>query len=148
MAIKIPPPILFLLFSVIIFIFPNITQPTIFYRFLAVIFAIFGIAVSFLGIVAFHQKRTTVDPLDLNKTTELVIHGIYRFTRNPMYIGLACLLITLALWLGNVLALVNVWFFGCILTKFQIIPEEKILMQKFGKRFTHYQQRVPRWLWR
>lgn len=148
MVLKIPPPILFLLFSVVIFIFPSVTQPNIFYRFLAVSFAVLGMVVSFCSVVAFRQKRTTVDPLDLNKTTELVTHGIYRFTRNPMYMGLVCLLIAWALWLGNVLALVNVWFFVCILTQFQILPEERILMQKFSKRFVDYQQRVPRWLWR
>lgn len=108
MTLKIPPPILFLLFSAVIFIFPTITQPTIFYRFLAVSVAVFGIVVGFCGVVAFRQKRTTVSPLDLNKTTKLVTHGIYRFTRNPMYLGLACLLIAWALWLGNLLALVNV----------------------------------------
>lgn len=147
MELKIPPPILLLIAAMLIFLCPTFTEPNLFYRIGAFIFLFCGVLVDILGLVAFRQKKTTVNPLSPEKTTFLVTQGIYRFTRNPMYLGMTFLLVAWALWLGNIMALVIVWCFIGYLTRFQILPEERILAQKFGESFQDYQQNVPRWLW-
>lgn len=148
MELKIPPPVVFLICAALIYFSPNFTEPMLILRILAVIIALTAISIDLLGLLAFWQKKTTINPLDPSKTSHLVTHGIYRFTRNPMYLGLACQLTAWTLWLGNLLALLWVWGFILYITRFQIVPEERLLAEKFGAEFKAYQQQVPRWLWR
>src|SRR5690606_40976871 len=71
--------------------------------------------------------------------------GIYRYTRNPMYLGFLLILAGYGVWLANLPALL--WLIGYVLylTRFQIIPEERWLSQKFGADFQYYRERVRRW---
>lgn len=147
MELRIPPPIVFLCCAALIYFAPNFTEPTLIFRILAVIIAISAIAVDLLALLTFRQHNTTVSPLSPSKTNQLVTHSIYRFTRNPMYLGMAALLVAWALWLGNLLALLLVWGFISYITRFQILPEEHALLAKFGEGFKAYQNRTPRWLW-
>lgn len=148
MELKIPPPVVFLICAALIYFSPNFTEPMLILRILAVIIALTAISIDLLGLLAFWQKKTTINPLDPSKTSHLVTHGIYRFTRNPMYLGFACQLTAWTLWLSNLLALIWVWGFILYITRFQIVPEERLLAEKFGAEFKAYQQQVPRWLWR
>ncbi|MEM7291268.1 MAG: isoprenylcysteine carboxylmethyltransferase family protein, partial [Pseudomonadota bacterium] len=72
--------------------------------------------------------------------------GIYNFSRNPMYLGLSFVLTGFGLWLGNFAALFLVPCFVAYITRFQIIPEEEILHEKFGTEYVEYCERVGRWI--
>ena len=112
----------------------------------AIILVLLGAAVSLAGVVSFRRARTTVNPLKPERTSALVCSGIYRITRNPMYLGF---LLILAGW-AVLLASGYVWFgpvlFVAYITRFQIRPEERVLIDLFGDEFTAYQNRVRRWL--
>lgn len=147
MELKLPPPLVALICAVIIYFLPSYAEPNWVYQNFAVICLIFGIGVDLCALWAFLQNKTTINPLDPNKTSALTTEGIYRFSRNPMYLGLVSLLSAWTFWLGNAFALLVVWGFIAYITRFQIEPEERILEQKFGKFYQEYCQKVPRWLW-
>ncbi len=77
---------------------------------------------------------------------DLVTDGLYAHSRNPMYVGMAMLLAGWAAWLGTPWAVVGIAAFVAWITRFQIIPEERALAQRFGADFATYQHRVRRWL--
>lgn len=112
----------------------------------AIVLVLLGTAVSLAGVVSFRRARTTVNPLKPERTSALVCSGVYRITRNPMYLGF---LLMLAGW-AVLLASGYVWFgpvlFVAYITRFQILPEERVLTGLFGDEFTAYQNRVRRWL--
>lgn len=105
-----------------------------------------GALVSLLGVVAFHRAQTTVDPRQPAKSVALVRVGIYRLSRNPMYVGFLLVLAAWATYLSNLLAFLALPVFLLYLNRFQIIPEERALRAKFGKRFVEYEESVRRWL--
>ncbi|QZH75791.1 MAG: isoprenylcysteine carboxylmethyltransferase family protein [Erythrobacter sp.] len=105
-----------------------------------------GLAAMAAGVLAFRRKATTVDPLHPEKATSVVTGGIFRFTRNPMYLGMALILLSVALVLSNALALLGPLLFAAWITRFQIRPEERALEHLFGAEFRNYRARVRRWL--
>ena len=76
----------------------------------------------------------------------MVTDGIYRYSRNPMYLGMALLLAAWALWLGNAAALLGIVLFVALINRYQIRPEERILAAKFGDDYRNYCRRTRRWL--
>jgi protein-S-isoprenylcysteine O-methyltransferase Ste14 len=113
---------------------------------LALCVATTGLLVAVAGVLAFRRQRTTINPLHPEQSTALVTTGIYRHTRNPMYLGLLLVLLGFAIWLGNVLAPIMLVAFVLYLTRFQIVPEERVLREKFGEEYAGYMRRVRRWL--
>jgi protein-S-isoprenylcysteine O-methyltransferase Ste14 len=113
---------------------------------LAIGLAIVGVGFDLAGLVAFRRARTTINPMTPQRTSALVTGGVYRITRNPMYVGLALLLCAWAIhlaawwpWLGPPL-------FVAWITRFQIRPEEHAMERLFGDDFRAYAARVRRWL--
>jgi protein-S-isoprenylcysteine O-methyltransferase Ste14 len=98
------------------------------------------------GIREFRVARTTVNPLQPGQATSMVTSGIYRFTRNPMYLGMMLLLVAWSAWLGNALALLLAALFVLYIGRFQIAPEERMLSRLFGPDFDAYRGQVRRWL--
>jgi len=105
-----------------------------------------GVIISALGVVSFRQARTTVNPLRPGSASTLVVSGIYRRTRNPMYLGFLPGLIGWAISLSNFLALIFLPMFVLYLNRFQIGPEERALASVFGQEFAAYRLKVRRWL--
>jgi protein-S-isoprenylcysteine O-methyltransferase Ste14 len=114
--------------------------------FAGIAFAIAGIATALSGVIAFRRARTTVNPLKPETSSSLVTSGIYRFTRNPMYVGLALVLLGWAVFLPSVWTLLGPLVFAFYMTRFQIVPEERTLMGLFGATYSEYQARVRRWI--
>ena len=112
----------------------------------AIIFIVFGLAVTLLGAAAFRRAQTTLNPLKPETTSALVVNGVYRYTRNPMYVGFALALAGWAIYLSAPLTFFGPVLFVWFITYFQITPEERVLSEKFGQQFDVYQQRVRRWL--
>jgi protein-S-isoprenylcysteine O-methyltransferase Ste14 len=112
----------------------------------AAIFAVAGGAFDLLGLFAFRVSRTTFNPLRPERATALVTKGVYRVTRNPMYVGAVLLLLAWAVYLSALLPFVGPAIFVLYITRFQIQPEERILTRIFGAEFSDYAARVRRWL--
>lgn len=112
----------------------------------AVVFLAVGAAVALAGAVAFRRASTTVNPVHPERTSSLVTSGIYRTTRNPMYLGLLLVLIGWGVWLAYTLSLVIVPLFVAYMNRFQIEPEERALRATFGKTFASYARATRRWL--
>ena len=113
---------------------------------LATTFGLLGVVCSALGVASFRRAGTTVNPLTPDTTTALVVSGIYRLTRNPMYLGFLFLLLAEIVWLANPVALLLAPAFVLYLNRFQIGPEEIALRSRFGAEFHSYATRVRRWI--
>ncbi len=98
------------------------------------------------GIVALRRARTTTDPVNIDAASSLVTGGIYRITRNPMYVGLTALLLGWTVVLGSPWAALGPVAFVLWITRFQIMPEERVLTAKFGAAYADYRKRVRRWI--
>lgn len=113
---------------------------------LASLLVIAGGIIGFIGIFTFRHAHTTVDPRTPEAARVLVTAGIYRLTRNPMYVGIFLILLAWLVFLGNLLALVMLPLFVLYMNRLQILPEERALTEKFGDEYLKYQQEVRRWL--
>lgn len=98
------------------------------------------------SLLLFFKHHTTPNPFKPGKTKHLVTDGFYRYSRNPMYLGLLMLLKSWAIYLGSLTPFLILPLFILILTFSQIIPEEKILEEKFGQTYLDYKSKVRRWL--
>ena len=150
LELKIPPPVLALLFAVAMW---GISLVTSRFEISAVlrntaVFVIatvgFGFAVS--GALAFRRARTTISPVKPEAASSLVTSGVYHFTRNPMYLGLSLVLLAWALFLSSPWTLLGPVAFVLYINRFQIAPEERVLSELFGSAFADYQSKVRRWL--
>lgn len=150
LELKIPPVVLVVLFALAMWLvaqwLPPMALPAVWGQVLAVVLAGAGIAVAFAGVLAFRRADTTVNPRVPQQTSSLVIKGIYRYSRNPMYLGFLLLLTALACYLTNVAALAMLPLFVLYMNRLQIIPEERYLLEKFGTEYQDYLQQVRRWL--
>ena len=108
--------------------------------------ALLGLALDAWSLWNFRRQRTTVNPLAPERARSVVQSGPYRFTRNPMYLGMALLQLGWCFWLGQPLALLAPALFVAYITRFQIQPEERALRAKFGAPYEAYLRRVRRWL--
>ncbi len=105
-----------------------------------------GVIVALLGVSAFRRAQTTVNPLQPAAASHLVVAGIYRHTRNPMYLGMLLVLLGWGMFLAHALGLGLALLFIPLMNRLQIEPEERILTNLFGQQFTAYQSTVRRWL--
>jgi protein-S-isoprenylcysteine O-methyltransferase Ste14 len=105
-----------------------------------------GIGFSLAGILAFRAARTTIDPLHPERASQLVVNGIYRLTRNPMYLGLLSVLAAWAVYLGQPVALLALPLWVAWIGRFQIRPEEAAMHRLFGAAYSAYCLRVRRWI--
>lgn len=113
---------------------------------LAVALAVAGASVALAGVVAFRKHRTTVNPFTPEQSSSLVSTGIYRFSRNPMYLGFLLALAGLSALLANWASALLIPVFVAYMNRFQIQPEERALRQRFGQQFATYAATVRRWL--
>jgi protein-S-isoprenylcysteine O-methyltransferase Ste14 len=150
LELKIPPPAVAAVVAVAMWgasrLAPLIQVPSALRLAAAAAIALVGIGFSAAGVLAFRRARTTVNPTTPEKATALVSSGAYRITRNPMYVGLAWVLVAWAVFLSSGWALLGVVAFVLYIGRFQIAPEERALAQLFGSEYAAYRARVRRWL--
>lgn len=148
--LKIPPPAVTAVTAVSMWggslIAPLIAVPFSTRASLAIAIAVAGVAFSLAGIVSFRRARTTVNPTKPESATSLVKSGIYRVTRNPMYLGLLLVLVAWAVFLSSAWALLGPLAFFLYIGKFQIDPEEQVLSKLFGAEYSAYKTQVRRWV--
>ncbi len=94
----------------------------------------------------FRRSDTTIDPLHPDQTSVLVTTGANSISRNPMYVGLAGLLVAHAIWRGSWAALAPVAGFVVLIDRLQVEAEESALLEKFGADYEAYRAASPRWL--
>lgn len=107
---------------------------------------VIGSAILLTAVLDFSRNETTVNPLEPEQADTLVVSGLFRFTRNPMYLGMALVLFAWALYLANALAIIGPVLFVASITVLQIKPEEEALGKVFGQDYSAYRKRVRRWL--
>jgi len=150
LELKIPPPIVGLIMGLLAFLSTSVSPAVRIESFLleklAVLFLIIGVFIELWSVGLFIKARTTVNPIKPASSTKLVVTGMYRLTRNPMYLGMLLLLIGWVFWLGNLIGLLMPVIFVWYITRFQIKPEEDALVKLFGEQFIDYQTKVRRWL--
>lgn len=147
---KIPPPVVALLIAVgmwaVAGAIASVDIPSVVRYTTAGLLALAGGAFDVAGLLAFRQARTTINPLKPDEASALVVSGVYRITRNPMYVGMAFLLAAWAIYLASFWLLAGPLLFVLYITYWQILPEERVLSAKFGAAFDAYRAATRRWL--
>lgn len=150
LELRIPPLALCSIFAIAILgldnFIPSASVPFIGHRIAAIALLLLGLGLAIVGVVEFRRAKTTVNPLTPQRATSIVDSGIYRVTRNPMYLGMALMLLAVAVWSSTVLGYALVPLFCLYMTKFQIKPEERVLFAIFGQEFSTYMTKVRRWI--
>jgi len=113
---------------------------------LAVVLLATGLAIGLAGVWSFRKARTTVNPWRVHDSSDLVVSGIYRRTRNPMYVGLLLGLLGWGIYLSNGFAVLMALIFVPYMNRFQVLPEERALLKAYGEDFLDYCRQVRRWL--
>ena len=113
---------------------------------LAVSLGVTGAVTSMLGVASFSRAKTTVNPMNPDASSSLVVSGVYALSRNPMYLGFLLVLLGWAVFLANALAFLLLPAFLFYMNRFQIEPEERALTSLFGQAFVAYKSRVGKWL--
>lgn len=112
----------------------------------ALAYFILGGSIMCMALMKFSRAQTTVNPLQPEKASSLVQDGIFAYTRNPMYLGMALILFSFILLRGDTAGLLWLGFFVIYIQLFQVIPEERAISEKFGDVFEDYRSRVRAWL--
>ncbi len=147
---RIPPPIVGLATAVLMWQLaghiPALTGISALQWLLVAVLAGCGLTLDLLALIDFFKRKTTFNPLAPERASTLVTGGMYRFSRNPMYLGMLLNLLAWGCFLGHWAALLPPWLFVLFISHFQILPEERALQQLFGTDFTNYRRIVRRWL--
>ena len=112
----------------------------------ALALVVLGFSIALAGVRAVLRAKTTLNPIKLETSSALVTSGIYHYTRNPMYLGMATWLLAWSAWVGTPVGLLGPALFMLYMNRFQIGPEERALNKLFGTEFAAYLTRVRRWL--
>ncbi len=148
LELKIPPLLVALIFGALIWAMPSpyeVSNSMVLYVFSGILFFI-GCLVSALGVWEFKKQKTTVNPMSPQESNSLVIRGIYKFTRNPMYLGFLLWLLSFGVFQRNPFSLILAAGFVLYMNYFQIIPEERVLTDSFGEDYLEYKKSVRRWI--
>jgi protein-S-isoprenylcysteine O-methyltransferase Ste14 len=118
----------------------------IYQNFVVGFLGIAGLIMTLSGVYAFNRLNTTVDPRYPKKASELVIIGVYKYSRNPMYLGFLLLICSIAMYIGVISSVFVIIAFVLFINEYQIKPEEIALYEKFGENYKNYSQEVRRWI--
>ena len=145
---KIPPPIVTLTFGLTIYfsepLFPNLGNAI--FNILSLIILILGIITLASAVSSFKEHKTTINPIAIDKASSLVVTGAFKYSRNPMYLGMVFFLLALTAKFNLIGGILLTFLFACFITKFQIIPEEAVMKEIFVEEFNDYKQKTRRWL--
>ena len=149
MRLKLPPAVIFLIFILLMYLldrFLPVGEFEFFGRkYLILTLVGMGWTLAIWAMILFFLNKTTIDPREPAKANVLVVSGIYRFTRNPMYLALLLFLLAYGLYLGNAFNTLLAAGFVSYMNAFQIKPEEEALRGLFGEAYTQYCKEVRRW---
>ena len=148
MSNKIPPPVITLIGALLIYysspFFPHLTLAA--FNVLPILSLVSGIAVIVFAIKSFKDYETTINPLKPETASSLVTNGVFKYTRNPMYLGLCSFLASWSFYLSTLAGICCLFGFIAYINHFQIKPEEKYLEQIFKNEYIEYKLNVRRWI--
>ena len=147
-TIKIPPPILVLILtSLVYFSSTKLESIHLPYRqTVSVLILIIGLVVIISPVFDFIKSKTTVNPVKFQNVNRLVTTGIYKYSRNPMYLGMILIIISTTVYYLNFLSVFSPLIFYIWINKFQISREEIFLEGKFGNEYLKYKSKTRRWI--
>ena len=146
--IKIPPPLLVLILvisnyfsskKIDLILLPN-------QNLISFIIFLIGVLILINPIFKFIKSKTTIDPIKFKKVNKLITSGIYKYSRNPMYLGLLMIIISTSIFYLNIFSISTPFFFYFWINRFQIKREEIFLTEKFGKEYLLYMTKTRRWI--
>ena len=146
--LKIPPPLLVLILVVSSFfsskkiniiLIPN-------QNIVSIIILLVGLLILIIPVSNFIKYKTTIDPIKFKKVNKLITSGIYKYSRNPMYLGLLMIVISSSILYLNIYSLTTPFLFYWWINRFQIKREEIFLTEKFGKEYLSYKTKTRRWI--
>jgi protein-S-isoprenylcysteine O-methyltransferase Ste14 len=148
---RIPPPLVVVLVGLSMLAIAWFTPPAIQIdnrlRFIGggIVIAL-GVLIVVRGARTFWRHQTTINPVDIEQASALVTSGLFRYSRNPMYVGFTVVLIGWAFCLAAPWGLIGPVAFVLFINRFQIIPEERVMHAKFGQAYDDYRTKVRRWV--
>ena len=150
LELKVLPDIVLIIVAVVMWVV-SLVSPSFYLPFAARVTAGAALVVLGLGVVQaagvfFRRANTTVDPKRPASASSLIVTGMFRCSRNPVYLGMTLVLFGWAVFLSNALSIALVAVFVAYITRFQIIPEERALSSRFGAEYASYKTRVRRWI--
>ena len=146
--LKIPPPLLVLILvisnyfsskKIDLILLPN-------QNLISFIIFLIGVLILINPIFKFIKSKTTIDPIKFKKVNKLITSGIYKYSRNPMYLGLLMIVISTSIFYLNIFSIITPILFVCWINRFQIKREEIFLTDKFGKEYLLYMTKTRRWI--
>ncbi|VAW23235.1 Putative protein-S-isoprenylcysteine methyltransferase [hydrothermal vent metagenome] len=150
LELKIVPPLIVAIFAMAMWGVSLITPQVAFIAgskiFIAGFFAAAGILLMLVSAFNLYKAKTTINPMRPENASSLVVNGIYNYSRNPIYLADLLILLGWGFYLANFFALALIVLFILYVTRFQIMPEEKALENRFGDQYLAYKNRVRRWL--
>lgn len=150
LELKIPPLVLVVITAAGMWVLSRIS-PNLYFTIPGVVWLsasliMLGVCLVTLGVWKFRVAGTTLDPRTPGNSENLVIRGVYRHSRNPMYFGFFLVLSAWGFFLGSVYSLLFLPAFIIYMNRFQIVPEERAMHAKFGASYSEYKSRVRRWI--
>tara|TARA_B100000575_G_scaffold219208_1_gene179700 strand:- start:4241 stop:4690 length:450 start_codon:yes stop_codon:yes gene_type:complete len=147
-TIKIPPPILVIILTSLVYI--SSTKLELIYlpyrQIISILILVIGLIIIISPIVNFIKSKTTVNPVKFKNVNRLVTTGIYKHSRNPMYLGMIIIIISITVYYLNYLSVFSPLIFYIWINKFQISREEIFLEDKFGDEYLKYKSKTRRWI--
>jgi len=150
LELKIVPPLIVLIFALgmwgVSLITPQAEVLDTHTIIIPVLFVGAGFVLMLISAFAFHRAKTTINPMRPQNSSALVTSGVYNFSRNPIYLADLLMLVGWAIYLANFFALALLVLFVFYVTRFQIMPEERALKERFGDEYLAYKNKVRRWI--
>ena len=147
---RVPPPLVALLIAIAMgaaaFVVAPLAAPRVWRIGVAALLVAAGLACAVAGVLAFRRAGANLDPHRIDNGEVLVTEGAFRYTRNPMYLGIALVLLGYAVYLIRSVDFLGPLAFVAYITRFQILPEERAMARKFGARYAAYARAVRRWI--
>ena len=145
---KIPPPLVVLILVISTFFSSKkidlIQIP--FQTSISIFILSIGILILLNPVLKFKKSKTTINPIKFKKVNKLVTSGIYKYSRNPMYLGLLMIVISSSIFYLNIYSILTPLFFYIWINRFQIKREEIFLTEKFGEDYLSYKKKTRRWI--
>ena len=145
---KIPPPLVVLILVISTFFSSKkidlIQIP--FQSLISILILSVGILILLNPVLKFKKSKTTINPIKFKKVNKLVTSGIYKYSRNPMYLGLLMIVISTSIFYLNIYSILTPLFFYLWINRFQIKREEVFLTKKFGEDYLSYKKKTRRWI--
>ena len=148
MKIKIPPPLIVVFLITLVYLSSNfiVGFELPFRTQLSILLLLIGLSVIFIPVFQFIKSKTTINPQNFKNVNKLVSSGIFKISRNPMYLGMLIIIISTVVYYFNYFSAFTPFIFYFWINEFQIKREEKKLEEKFGSDYKKYKSKTRRWI--